>query len=129
MRGKKRLFALLLALMLVLAGCGNNSSTEDDNIENNTNDTTSTEKIVSTIINEDEMFTDRDFKTDYDTSKSISIDLKGDSVSCKSNTVKIKKNTITLSEEGTYIFSGTLDDGMIVVPRLRDSRRFSCRRR
>lgn len=107
MRGNKKLLALLCVFVLTLTGCGNNSSTEDNNVEKNANDTT--------IINEEEMFTERDFKTDYDTSKSISIDLKGDSVSCKSNAVKIKKNTITLSEEGTYIFSGTLNDGMIVV--------------
>ena len=107
MRGNKKLLALLCVFVLTLTGCGNNSSTEDNDVENNANDTT--------IINEDEMFTDRDFKTDYDTSKSISIDLKGDSVSCGSDAVKIKKNTITLSEEGTYIFSGTLNDGMIVV--------------
>jgi len=61
------------------------------------------------------MFTDRDFGTGYDKSKSVSIELKGNSVSCKSDAVKISKTTITLSEEGTYIFSGTLDDGMIVV--------------
>lgn len=115
MRGNKKLLVLLCVFTLTLTGCGNNSSTEDNNVENNANDITSNEKIVSTIINEDEMFTDRDFKTDYDTSKSVSIDLKGDSVSCKSNAVKIKKNTITLSEEGTYIFSGTLDNGIIVV--------------
>jgi len=115
MRGNKKLFALLCVFTLILTGCGNNSSTEDKDHENNTNDTSSNEKIVSTMINEDDMFTDRDFKTDYDTSKSVSIDLKGDSVSCKLDAVKIKKNTITLSEEGTYIFSGTLDDGMIVV--------------
>ncbi len=115
MKGNKKLLVLLCVFTLTLTGCGNNSSTEDNNVENNANDITSNEKIVSTIINEDEMFTDRDFKTDYDTSKSVSIDLKGDSVSCKSNAVKIKKNTITLSEEGTYIFSGTLDNGMIVV--------------
>jgi len=115
MRGKKQLLSLLCVFVMTLTGCGNNSSTKDNNVENNSNDTTSNEKIVSTIINEDEMFTDRDFKTDYDTSKSVSIDLKGDSVSCKSDAVKIKKNTITLSEEGTYIFSGTLDNGMIVV--------------
>ena len=115
MRGNKQLFALLCACTLILAGCGNNSSTEDNKVENNTNDTPSNEKVVSTIINEEEMFTDRDYKTDYDTTKSISIDLKGDSVSCKSDAVKVKKGTITLSEEGTYIFSGTLNDGMIVV--------------
>lgn len=115
MRGNKKLLALLCVFVLTLTGCGNNSSTEDNNVENNANDITSNEKIVSTIINEDEMFTDRDFKTDYDTSKSVSVELKGDSVSCESDTLKIKKNTITLSEEGTYIFSGTLNDGMIVV--------------
>lgn len=115
MRDKKRLLALLLALMLILAGCGNNSSTEEKESGNSTSDNTTNEAVVSTIIDESEMFTDRDFETDYDTEKSVSIELKGDSVSCKSDAVKISKTTITLSEEGTYIFSGTLDDGMIVV--------------
>jgi len=115
MRGKKRLFALLLALILVLAGCGNNSSTEDKESDDSTSNNTTNEAVVSTIIDESEMFTDRDFGTGYDKSKSVSIELKGNSVSCKSDAVKISKTTITLSEEGTYIFSGTLDDGMIVV--------------
>ena len=115
MRGKKRLFALLLALILVLAGCGNNSSTEDKESDDSTSNNTTNEGVVSTIIDESEMFTDRDFETGYDKSKSVSIELKGNSVSCKSDAVKISKTTITLSEEGTYIFSGTMDDGMIVV--------------
>ena len=115
MRGKRRLFALLLALILVLAGCGNNSSTEDKESDDSTSDNTTNEAVVSTIIDESEMFTDRDFETGYDKSKSVSIELKGNSVSCKSDAVKISKTTITLSEEGTYVFSGTLDDGMIVV--------------
>lgn len=115
MRVKTRLFALLLALMLVLAGCQKNSSTKENESNDNTNDNNTTEDVVSTIIDETEMFTNRDFETEYDTSKSVSIELKGDSVSCKSDAVKISKTTITLSEEGTYIFSGTLDNGMIVV--------------
>jgi len=115
MRGNKNLLALLCVFTLALTGCGNNSSTNEKESKSNTNDTTSNGEIVSAIINEEEMFTERDFKTEYDTSKSVSVELKGDSVSCKSDAVKIKKNTITLSEEGTYIFSGTLDNGMIVV--------------
>lgn len=110
-----KILALLLALMLVLAACGNNSSTEEKESDNSSSDHTTNEAVASTIIDEAEMFTDRDFETQYDTSKSVSIELKGDSVSCKSNAVKISKTTITLSEEGTYIFSGTLNDGMIVV--------------
>ena len=115
MRGKKQLLSLLCVFVMTLTGCGKNSSTNEKESKSNTNDTTSNEEIVSAIINEEEMFTERDFKTEYDTSKSVSVELKGDSVSCKSDAVKIKKNTITLSEEGTYIFSGTLDNGMIVV--------------
>lgn len=115
MRGNQKLLALLCVFVLALTGCGNNSSTNEKESKSNTNDTTSNGEIVSAIINEEEMFTERDFKTEYDTSKSVSVELKGDSVSCKSDAVKIKKNTITLSEEGTYIFSGTLDNGMIVV--------------
>lgn len=115
MRGNKNLLALLCVFTLALTGCGNNSSTNEKESKSNTNDATSNGEIVSAIINEEEMFTERDFKTEYDTSKSVSVELKGDSVSCKSDAVKIKKNTITLSEEGTYIFSGTLDNGMIVV--------------
>lgn len=115
MRDRKKLLALLLILMLTLAGCGNNSSTDEKESENNSNDDTSNEEIISTIINEKEMFTERDFETDYDRAQSVFVELKGDSVSCKSDAVKISKNIITLSEEGTYIFSGTLNDGMIVV--------------
>lgn len=110
MKNSKRILALLLILMLALTGCEKNSSTKE-----NENGTASNEEIVSTIINEDEMFTERDYKMDYDTTKCVSIKLKGDSVSCESDAVKISKTTITLSEEGTYIFSGTLNDGMIVV--------------
>lgn len=115
MRGKTRLLALLLVVILTLAGCGNNSTNEEKKSENNTNDTSSNEDIVSTIINEKEMFTERDFETDYDTEKSVAVQLNGNSITCKSDAVTISKTTITLSEEGTYIFSGTLNDGMIVV--------------
>ncbi len=114
----KKLLVLLLASMLVLSGCEKNSSTEGNESgtsTNNTSNDTTNDEVTSTVINESEMFTDRDFETDYEESKSIAVTLSGDSVSCKSDAVKMKGTTITLSEEGTYIFSGTLDDGMIVV--------------
>lgn len=114
----KKLLALLLASMLVLSGCEKNSSTEGNESgtsTNNTSNDTTNDEVTSTVINESEMFTDRDFETDYEESKSIAVTLSGDSISCKSDVVKVKGTTITLSEEGTYIFSGSLDDGMIVV--------------
>ncbi len=62
-----------------------------------------------------DMFTDRDYRTDYDESSSILIQLNGDSAAASSNSVQISGSTITITEDATYIISGTLDDGMIIV--------------
>lgn len=62
-----------------------------------------------------DMFSDRDARTEYDESKSVLIQLNGTSAAASSNSVKISGTTITITEEATYIISGTLDDGMIIV--------------
>lgn len=61
------------------------------------------------------MFTDRDGKTEYDESKAVSIKLNGTSATSSSNSVKISGSTVTITEEATYVISGTLTDGMIIV--------------
>ena len=61
------------------------------------------------------MFTDRDVEVGYDESSSAIIKLNGNSASCDSNAVKISGNIVTITDEGTYILSGTLNDGMVVV--------------
>ncbi len=108
MKNTNKLLALLLVSILCLAGCGKNTTTEDANPNDSTNENTA-------AIIEDDMFTERDYKADYNENSSVSITLNGNSVHCESDAVQIKNNTIILSEEGTYIFSGTLSDGMIMV--------------
>ncbi len=49
------------------------------------------------------------------TGRSTEIVLKGDSASCPSNAVSISGSVITIKDEGTYIVSGKLNDGMIIV--------------
>lgn len=114
MKIKKKIPSLLLVLMLLLAGCGNNSSSTDDK-NNNSNNDANTNTGTTSIIDEADMFTDRDYKTEYDESKSVLIQLNGDSASCSSDAVKISGTTITITDEGTFILSGTLNDGMIIV--------------
>ena len=62
-----------------------------------------------------DMFTDRDYEADYDETNSVSIALNGSSASCEDAGVSIDGTTITIKEEGTYILSGSLEDGQIVV--------------
>ena len=66
-------------------------------------------------VDTDGMFTERDSKTEYDKSNCVSITLNGDSISCSSKAVTINGNVASITDEGTYIIAGTLNDGMIVV--------------
>ncbi|KIR03120.1 hypothetical protein P261_01935 [Lachnospiraceae bacterium TWA4] len=61
------------------------------------------------------MFTDRDADNSYDESSSIQITLSGSGATCDSDTFNIKDGTITISKEGTYVLSGNLENGMIVI--------------
>lgn len=124
----KPLFALLLILALLLSGCGNQGNSIS--VDNNTNSTTPVDNNTGTDssgangdvssdpsvpVDTSEMFSNRDFETEYDQSESAVIQLSGDTASCSSNAVQISGSTITIIDEGTYILSGTLDDGMIIV--------------
>lgn len=136
----KRIFPLLLILVLVLSGCGdkasqteqessttgssgtedntsNNSSVENNALDSSTSDNSDNDTTVEVTFAESDsdMFTDRDYEVGYDESESVIIQMDGDSATSSSDSVKISGTTITITEEATYIISGTLDDGMIIV--------------
>ncbi len=121
----KKFLSILLIFALVcclLTGCGKPS--DNDGIINNSNnessvtepsDTSSGPVDVDFSQTDEDMFTDRDGKTEYDESEAVSIKLNGTSATSSSNSVKISGSTVTITEEATYVISGTLTDGMIIV--------------
>lgn len=62
-----------------------------------------------------EMFSERDKDSTYDEDAAITITLNGDVVSCDADTVEINGSAVTITDEGTYILSGTLNNGSIIV--------------
>ena len=107
---KRKLVAYLLISVLVFTGCGaqgesNNTESTNSEAENNSE---------STEINTDEVFSKRDFKTEYEENCAYIV-LNGSSASCESNAVEIKGSTITILDEGTYVVSGNLENGMLIV--------------
>lgn len=66
------------------------------------------------LLEVEKMFTDRDLRGDYDESESIVITLSDSSASCNSSDVTVSGNTVTITAEGVYILSGSLD-GMVIV--------------
>ena len=108
---KYSLLCLLLVAALLIAGCGNQGNV----IEVVTDTTQANEVNVPTQVDSADLFSDRDYEVGYDESESAVITLNGDSAECSSNGVQINGSTITIIDEGTYILSGTLNDGMIIV--------------
>jgi len=67
------------------------------------------------VIDTENSFSSRDLDPEYDESKSARIQLNGNSITCSSDAVKISGTTATITDEGTYVISGSLNNGMIVV--------------
>jgi len=68
----------------------------------------------SALVQPSDLFSNRDFRTDNH-EKAVVIQLNGDHAACGAKGVSISGSTITITAEGTYVISGTLQDGMIIV--------------
>ena len=105
---KKRLLSIVLIGALVFSGCGISGNSESTgSTQNETED-------VSTSIDTENVFSDRDFRTEYEENVAY-IKLNGTSATCDSNAVEIKGSTVTILDEGTYVISGNLENGMLIV--------------
>ena len=107
---KHTILPLVLAILLIFSGCtsaGSGDTAAGSSAAESAESTTETSS--------GDMFTERDMEIGYDEEASAHITLSGDSASSDTDAVQISGSTVTVTEEGTYILSGTLDDGMIVV--------------
>lgn len=108
---KKEVLLFLMMGTLMLSGC--NAKTEK-----NTQQNTESSNTVSTSVTEidtSEMFSERDKEVGYEEAESTVILLADNGSSCESDAVSITENTVTIKDEGTYILSGSLSNGMVVV--------------
>lgn len=107
----KKWLSLILSLaltMCLLSGCGKMESAGGEK-------SADAETVQADFeYTDDDMFTDWDYNTEYD-EDSVQIELNGDSAEASSDSVEINGSTVTITEEATYVISGTLNDGMIVV--------------
>lgn len=102
-----------ILILGLLSGCGNVDT--DNSSEDNTADASESAADADFAEADADMFTDRDYDTDYDEDGSVLIRLNGSTAEASSDSVRISGGTITITEEATYIISGSLDDGMIIV--------------
>ncbi len=114
----KKIFFVLLILTLMLSllvGCGKDADSNTPTENQDGISSTATPVEVDFSKTDTDMFTERDNKTDYDMSKAVTIKLSGTTATTSSDSVKISGSKITITEEATYIVSGELTDGMLIV--------------
>lgn len=108
-------------VMAALAGCGQTGTavSSSDVSSNGAYITTAVSEnqknIELTDSNVDINFTDRDKSSEYDESSAVKITLNGSSDVVSGSGVNISGSTVTITSAGTYIISGSLSDGQIVI--------------
>ena len=117
---RKKLLVLFCATalsMTTVAGCaGKNSST--DNIVSTETEVNAEEIAAQSetgTFSSADMFTERDLAGTYEESGAVYVTLSDDDITGETDGVVINEQTVTITAEGTYIFSGTLSEGQIVV--------------
>ena len=117
---RKKLLALFCATalsMTAVAGCtGAKSSTGNvvsSETETNAEETSAQSEAGS--YSSADMFTERDLAGTYEESGAVYVTLSDDDITGETDGVVINGQTVTITAEGTYIFSGTLSEGQIVV--------------
>ena len=117
---RKKLLALFFAMalsMTAVAGCtGTKSSTGNVvSSETETNAVETSAQSEAGTFSSADMFTERDLAGTYEESEAVYVTLSDDGITGETDGVAINGQTVTITEEGTYVFSGTLSEGQIVV--------------
>lgn len=109
---KKRMSLLLAGVLMVSMSACNNK--EETKTTNSTSQAQTTNRATAVTTNIEYAFDDEDFDDSFDETATL-ITLQGASAEASGNGVKISGSTITIHAAGTYVVSGTLSDGQLIV--------------
>ena len=114
-----------LALSLVLSSCGavtgilsaDTGSASQSTASSYTESSSGVSAVSSaeSAVTVSEAFSERDLSGSYEESEAVTILLTGSSAEASSDAVEISGGTVTITAEGTYILSGSLTNGSVIV--------------
>ncbi|MFD9038660.1 carbohydrate-binding domain-containing protein [Streptomyces bottropensis] len=125
MRGFRTKAAAALASVVLataaLAGCSSGTDSGSTSSGSSSSASASAAAAVdgtqdaAAVLADNEKTHAEDGDTEYEKSDAVAIDLKGDSASADGKGVEVDGTTVTITSGGTYLLSGSLDDGQVVV--------------
>lgn len=108
---KKIGLVFFMVVLVVLTGCtGNVSENNHSEVEKSMD-----YAVNASSINPEEMFSTKDKEIGYDANSCIAIKLSDNQTQSDSGNVKVVDNTVTITDEGTYLLTGSLSNGQIIV--------------
>ena len=122
---KLRKVLACIGVAICLVGCSDTNTNENatqngmqnmnenrpGNMGNMGNATSSNIELMKT----DDFFSERDKKTEYDSTKAITVTLEESTAKTSSSNVVVNGGSITILKEGIYVFTGNLSNGQIIV--------------
>lgn len=116
---RKKLISIILSLSIttsVFTGCGGNKTSTDSSTSNNNASSEVSSLLLDTVgVSIEDMFSNRDKEIGYSNTEYSEINLSDNNITTDSKAVSIENNTITITDEGTYLISGSLSNGQIIV--------------
>lgn len=118
---KSKLAAAVMALILPLSACSGVSSASAEPVAAAVQKSEDIPAGKVSLIETGNLFTDRDSRTDYDDG-GVTVSF-GDDINCSEpERVSIDGQTLTIKNEGTYVLSGKLANGSVIIDAPNDAK-------
>ena len=111
----KKVVVLLAVATLGIAGCGKGNDTAKSTSTEMVTLSSSGHATVSTVNLTEGKYSEEKLDASWDEKSAVKITLNGDSVTADDKNVEVDGSKVTITGAGTYVLSGTLSDGQIVV--------------
>ena len=111
----KKVVVLLAVAALGFAGCGKGTDTTDTKNTSAETLSSSGHATVSTVDLTEGKYSEEKLDASWDENSAVKIKLVSDTVTADDENVEVDGSKVTITGAGTYVLSGTLNDGQIVV--------------
>lgn len=112
---KHTTISLFLCASLMLTGCSAGKTEVAAAAVQTVETTANTVQTAPQQTEESSVFSSRDLDASYSEADCIPIVLSGDKITCDGTGVEITGTTATIQKAGTYLITGTLEDGSVIV--------------
>ena len=109
----KKIIAALTAVIIAGTAFCSCSKNNETSVKTENAQTTVSSAVTASSFSADEIFSDKDYKTDYDSF--VTVELADGNTYADGNGITVNGDVVTVNSAGAYLFKGSLSNGQIIV--------------